>query len=123
MGEHARRSTPTDCPHLHAFLAMDMDERWLTRSPETMLETFHWYRGEGFDFIVEDLRARSVPTVVEGFRLLPYLVAPLLAEPPRAVWLLPTPEFRRRAFTQRGDLGRIAGQTSDPARALDNLLT
>ena len=34
---------------------MDMDERWVNRSPGTMLETFHWFRGEGFGLIVEDL--------------------------------------------------------------------
>jgi len=55
MADHARRSTPEDCPLLTKFIAMGMDERWVTRSPEAMLETFHWFRGEGFDRIVEDL--------------------------------------------------------------------
>src|SRR5256714_14037346 len=55
MSDHARRSTPEDAPFLSAFAAMDMDERWVNRSPETMLDTFHWFRGEGFDLIVEDL--------------------------------------------------------------------
>jgi hypothetical protein len=105
---------------------MDMDERWVSRSPETMLETFHWFRGEGFGLIVEDLL--SLPgrpgrgVIAEGFRLLPRLVRPLLAEPGRAVWLLPTPGFRRAAFESRGSLLRIAGRTSDPDRALRNLL-
>ena len=58
MPVHARRSTAQDCPHLHAFMAMDMDERWVRRSPEVMLDTFHWFRGEGFGLIVDDLRAR-----------------------------------------------------------------
>jgi hypothetical protein len=60
--------------------------------------------------------------VVEGFRLLPQLVAPLLADPRRAVWLLPTPEFRRAAFESRGGLWQIAGRTGHPERALRNLL-
>ena len=60
--------------------------------------------------------------VVEGFRLLPHLVRPLLTTPPRAVWLLPTDDFRRTAFEQRGDTWTIAGRTSDPERALRNLL-
>src|SRR5689334_14448958 len=59
MGDHAARSTPESAPYLQRFLAMDMDERWLTRSPEVMLDTFHWYRGEGFDLITDDLRARA----------------------------------------------------------------
>ena len=125
MSDHAQRSTPEDSPFLSEFLAMDMDERWLNRSPETMLETFHWYRGEGFGLIVEDLLAfpPEPAVVVEGFRLLPRLVKPLLADAgPAAVWLLPTPEFQRAAFASRGTLWKIAGKTSDPERALRNLL-
>ncbi|HEX6445284.1 MAG TPA: AAA family ATPase, partial [Streptosporangiales bacterium] len=48
MSAHAARSDPAECPRLAAFAAMDMDERWLNRSPDTMLETFHWFRGEAF---------------------------------------------------------------------------
>lgn len=124
MTEHAGRSTSDECPMLSEFLVMDADERWLRRSPQTMLETFHWFRGEGFDMIIEDLLAMpSRPRVlVEGFRLLPRLVQPLLATPGHAVWLLPTPGFRRAAFASRGGLWAIAGTTSDPERALRNLL-
>jgi hypothetical protein len=60
--------------------------------------------------------------IAEGFRLLPRLVRPLLAEPGHAVWLLSTPGFRRAAFESRGSLWQIAGRTSDPDRALSNLL-
>ncbi|GAA1793263.1 hypothetical protein GCM10009682_13920 [Luedemannella flava] len=61
MAGHAARSTPQTCPYLHEFAGMTMDERWADRSPQVMLETFHWYRGEGFDLIVEDLSALPVP--------------------------------------------------------------
>jgi 2-phosphoglycerate kinase len=124
MSDHAGRSTPEDSPFLREFMAMDMDERWVNRSPETMLETFHWFRGEGFGLIVEDLLRlpREPGVIVEGFRLLPRLVKPLLAVPGHAVWLLPTPEFRRAAFDNRGSLWHIARKTSDPETALRNLL-
>ena len=124
MSDHASRSSADDSPLMSEFSAMDMDERWLNRSPEVMLETFHWFRGEGFGLIVDDLlRLPHEPTViVEGFRLLPHLVKPLLAAPRNAVWLLPTPEFRLAALEQRGSLWTIAGRTSDPAKALHNLL-
>ncbi len=36
--------------------------------------------------------------------------------------MLPTRGFRRAAFESRGTLWDIAGKTSDPPRALDNLL-
>jgi len=103
---------------------MDMDERWVSRSPEIMLETFHWFRGEGFGLIVEDLLRlpQGSGVIAEGFRLLPRLVQPLLAGPGQAVWLCPTAGFRRAAFASRGSLHGIAGKTSDPERALQNLL-
>jgi 2-phosphoglycerate kinase len=124
MRDHASRYTPADCPFLTEFMAMDLDERWVNRSPETMLETFHWFRGEGFGLIVEDLLRRPAEpgVIAEGFRLLPRLVQPLLAEPSHAVWLLPAPGFRRAAFASRGSMWQIAGKTSDPERALGNLL-
>ena len=124
MADHVRRSSPVDSPFMAGFAAMDMDERWVSRSPQTMLETFGWFRGEGFGLIVEDLLRRPAgPGVIaEGFRLLPRLVKPLLAGSGHAVWLLPTPEFRRAAFASRGSLAAIAGKTSDPEKALQNLL-
>src|SRR5690242_8077370 len=124
MADHGRRSSPADSPFMAAFAAMDMDERWVSRSPQIMLETFGWFRGEGFGLIVEDLLRRPAgPGVIaEGFRLLPRLVRPLLAGPGHAVWLCPTQGFRRAAFASRGSLLQIAGKTSDPDTALANLL-
>ncbi len=122
--EHGRRTPPAERPFAAAFAKMDMDERWVNRSPQTMLETFHFYRGECFDRIVEDLL--EIPSdrrvVAEGFRLLPNLVKPLLQTIDQSVWLIPTAEFRRAAFESRNGLWTIAGKTSDPERALANLL-
>jgi len=125
MTDHARRSTPGDCPLLHEFMVMDMDQRWVNRSPKDMLETFHWFSGEGFSMIIEDLLRLPGETgvIVEGFRLLPHLVKPLLLVRDQAVWLLPTREFRQVVVADRGgpQWGFI-GKTSDPERALRNLL-
>ena len=49
--------------------------------------------------------------IAESFRLPPHLVKPLLTEAGHAVWLLPTPEFRRVAFDGRG--WEIPRKTSD----------
>ncbi|HLZ59211.1 MAG TPA: hypothetical protein VKR06_19890 [Ktedonosporobacter sp.] len=125
QSSHTARSNPIDHPLLHAFIAMTMDERWVKRTPEEMFHTFHGFHGEGFELLLEDLLA--LPTdrliLVEGYKLLPRLVAPLLSQPDQAVWLLPTPEFRRAAFASRGSTWSIAGRTNDPERALANLLT
>ena len=125
MADHARRSTPRDCPLLHMFMAMDMDQRWVSRSPEAMLETFRWFRGEGFNMIIEDIlrMPKETGVVVDGFRLLPHLVKPLLADCNHAVWLIPTPEFRQAVVESRGGpkWGFIA-KTGDPERALRNVI-
>lgn len=125
MPDHARRLTADAAPYLAAFAAMDMDDRWVNRTPKEMLDTFHWYHGEGFDEIVQDLIQFPAdrPVIAEGFRLLPGLVKPLLTDRSHAVWLLPTREFRRTVFDTRGGTawGFIA-KTGNPERALQNLL-
>jgi 2-phosphoglycerate kinase len=124
FSDYVSRTTPADAPLLHAFLAMDMDERWVERPPEVMRDTFHAFHGETFHLVVEDLLAlpKTEPVLVEGFSLLPRLVAPLLNRPDQAVWLLATPEFRRAAFDSRGSTWEIPRRTSDPDRALSNTL-
>ena len=124
MASHAKRCTPICCPHLAEFATMTMDERWVLRTPQVMLQTFHWFNGEGFDLILDDLldMPRDRPILVEGFRLLPRLVFPLLGNLHHAVWLLPTAAFRRHAFDARGSTMVIPNRTSNPARALSNML-
>lgn len=125
MADHARRSSDEECPLLHQFMAMDLDERWVNRTPQVMFETFHWFRGEGFNLIVEDLldMPRERGLIVEGFRLLPRLVKPLLRDANHAVWLLPTPDFRKAVVESRGGPAwSFLARTSDPERALQNLL-
>jgi 2-phosphoglycerate kinase len=125
MPDHARRSSPEDSPLLHAFMAMNMDERWLNRSPKTLLDTFHWFQGEGFDRIIEDLLSlpRERGVIAEGFRLLPRLVKPHLSKSAHAVWLLSTPEFRQQVIESRGGPAwGFVSKTSNPERALRNLL-
>lgn len=103
---------------------MNMDERWVLREPDEMYRTFPWFHGEGFDLLIEDLEAlpTDLITVVEGFRLLPQLVRPLLFDYAHAVWLLPTPRFRRAAFAARPRSEAFWLRTNDPQRALANLL-
>lgn len=125
MPDHACRMPADTAPHLSRFAAMDMDDRWVNRTPHEMLQTFHWYHGEGFEHIVTDLLQLPAdrPVVAEGFRLLPDLVKPLLSDTRRAVWLLASEPFRQAAFAARGGTawGFIA-RTGDPRRALRNLL-
>jgi hypothetical protein len=121
--EFLTRTTPATAPLLHAFAAMSPDQRWLGRSPGELYDAFHGFQGECFDLVLEDLAALGpAPTLAEGFSLLPRLVMPLLTDRAHAVWLLPTPAFRRAAFNARGSTWTIAGKTTDPPIALQNLL-
>lgn len=89
-----------------------------------MVRTFHGFHGEGFGLILEDLLTlpTDVPVLVEGYKLLPRLDFPLLSRVDQAVWLLPTPAWRRTTLSRRGSLWSIAGRTSDPESALANIL-
>lgn len=124
IAAHSARLDAVSAPLLHRFLAMSMDERWVRRSPTTMWRTFPWFHGEGFGLLLDDLR--DLPTdrivLVEGFRLLPLLTQPQLSDPSHAVWLLPTPSFRRAAFERREPADAFWARTTDPGVALANLL-
>jgi 2-phosphoglycerate kinase len=122
--DHARRFVPAECPYLVEFIKMTMDQRWVDRSPQTMLETFHWFHGEAFGLIIEDLLALPPDqgVVAEGFRLLPQFAKPLLHDRSHGVWLIPTVAFRQAAFESRGTMWSIPNKTSNPKRALANLL-
>jgi hypothetical protein len=121
---HLDQSTPATHPLVHAFAAMSMDERWVDRSPAEMLRTFHGYQGEAFEMVLDDVLelAADGPVLAEGFRLLPRLVAPLLGPDSGALWLLPTPRFRRIALDTRGTTATMLAMTTDPGRAFENLL-
>ena len=97
FSKYLARADPDTHPLLHAFVEMDMDERWVTRDPATMAATFHGFTGEGFELVIEDVMALpdDPPIVVEGFSILPTVIAPLVTSRAQAIWLLPTPGFRR----------------------------
>lgn len=105
-------------------MLMDMDERWVNRSPEVMLSTFPWFLGEAFDLIVEDLLCLPAQpcVVVEGFRLPPRLVEPLPAASERGVRLLAAPALRRAAFESRSVPGG-EGSSARPATPREPLAT
>jgi hypothetical protein len=121
---HSCKLSATAAPLLECFRRMSMNERWVQRDPDEMYRTFPWFHGEGFDLLLEDLRSLPTHTITlaEGVRLMPHLVGPLLSQPSDGVWLIPTPEFRRAAFAERGPSEAFWRRTTDPELALANLL-
>lgn len=120
--DHIKRSSPERHPALHTFLAMTMDERWVLRSPGEMARNVICSWSERFDLVLEDLRAlpRDPPIAAEGAGLFPELVAPLLARPHQAIWLVPTAAFCATMRRRRGSA--MPAETSDPERAWCNLI-
>ncbi len=96
--------------------AMTPDERWVTTTPDEMLElSIDLERGP---MIVDDLRRlpASPSIVAEGTTVLPELVALGVAGRDRAVWLVPTPELQRARLEEVG----APRDVSDPERARVN---
>lgn len=126
--ESSPRHTPRLRPHRHpelaAFIAMSMDERWLLRSPMEMARNALAGWAERFEFVLDDLSAmpRTSGIVAEGIGLLPECVAGVLDELQRAVFLVHTPAFLRAADAARQGLTSMTRMTSDPSRALANLM-
>ncbi|MGD9890788.1 MAG: hypothetical protein AB7R89_05150 [Dehalococcoidia bacterium] len=125
---HADRSCadPERFPHSHAFLAAldrNPDDVWVTPSPDVMAaDARHSFR-ERFAMVCEDLAAlpAGVPVLAEGWGLRPDLIAPLLDDRRRAVFLVPTEDFRERQVRTLPRAGRLQTPgVSDPDRAQRN---
>ncbi|HWI63965.1 MAG TPA: hypothetical protein VNT75_19185, partial [Symbiobacteriaceae bacterium] len=120
---HVARATADHHPHMKRF-KLDWDEIFVTRPVEAQVEgEFEFYREE-WSLTLEDLLAMPNDRllIAEGTSMLPELVAPLVAAPDRAIWIVPTEPFQKATYpTQRADFVRwVVGQTSNPDLALRN---
>ena len=114
-------------PHRHAWQTLqahDPDTTWVRPSPREMAEHSKNSHAERFGMVLDDLRALSSgrPLVAEGWGLRPELVAPLLADPRQAVFLVPTEAFRQRQLRELPRAAKVAAAVSDPERAQANRL-
>jgi hypothetical protein len=106
------RFTPDRHPHAWAGLQLTREQR-AARAPEEIFRGMASLHGETIGLLVDDLLAMPAdrPILVDWFGNTPHDIGPLLSWREQAVFLLPTPEFRRHALTAR---------FSDPARARAN---
>jgi adenylate kinase family enzyme len=100
----ARRVAMKDA-EAEAFLRMTMEQRWIQRSVETLVqETIESWSRE-FQLVIEDLLALPKERIIvaEG-NFFPACVAPYLSHPHQAIWLIPTDSFceqaRRRKWAE-----------------------
>lgn len=110
-------------PDVRAFLDQSLDERWVETTPEALAARALTSFERRFPLIVSRLRDLALggrPVLVEGFDLMPDLVAPHLDDPDRAIWLLPSEAFKRRVWAIRGKPS-WTGRVSDPERGARNL--
>lgn len=103
-----------------AFLAMDMDARWVEPTPERLADRSWRAIQDRFPLVLGDLAQIEGPVIAEGFGLTPALVAPLLSDAAHAVWLEPESSFCA-ASRERRRKGQFGGEVSDPKRAGANL--
>jgi len=109
---HEARRVPDE------FASLSLDERWLHATTEQMLEWFVDVSRSRMELVLEDLAElpSSPLVIVEGPQLFPSFVAPLLAAPDQALFLVsPLAEQRERLLAREGILG-----TSDPRRAREH---
>lgn len=117
---HLQRSWPATHPLLHALSAQSWNALWSRPVGQQIAEEFAFYREE-FPLILEDLRALpGAGIIAEGTALLPELVAPLLTDRRRGIWMLPTVAFQREHYARRPWIADILRQCADPTQAFDN---
>ena len=106
MHEHNHliaRSQPDLHPVTYNNLSKSIDEKWIFTTPEEMFQDIMSTNNERFPMICYDLNVMpSKPIIlVEGPRLFPNLVQPMLSDIHQAIWLLPTDEFAENSASQR----------------------
>lgn len=114
-------------PYMAALARMTREEASTGRTAEEVFEQMPSRHGETFPFVRDDLLAMTGQgtVLVDDFSIRPFEIAPLLTWPEQAVFLLPTPEFRRLALTERySDLDRARANWGnvDIKKALENRL-
>lgn len=105
------------------WVLRDVDEYWVSHSPDVMAQETVTSWKERFALVMEDLLAmpKEPMIVAEGPGLFPECVYRVLRSPRQAIWLVPTEAFKRALVKQRGKPS-VRAQTSDPERATENLI-
>ena len=121
--EHADRVDRVKHPTFYRLTHMTWDEMWMRPVDVQISEEIACYREE-LEMIVDDLRGfpRSAPILAEGAALLPDVLADMLVNCRRALWVVPTAAFQRAHYTpeRRPWVSDILAQCENPDQAFQN---
>lgn len=126
---HVARMDPARHPQNHRLGRLDYVARHVNPSPEELARDFIACSTERFHLVVDDLSrlAKDVMTIVEGPALLPELVAPLVATPRHALFLLPDNDFTDANLRARPQARPVSGSIVEEGHrkrtARDRILT
>ncbi|SED08288.1 hypothetical protein [Paenibacillus sp. GP183] len=97
------------------------DEIWM-RPVHILAEEQVSLAHEEFEMIINDLlkMPKSTPILAEGIALIPELVAKLLLDKKRAIWLVPSKDFQIKHYSMRTWINDILRDCLDPAKAFKN---
>lgn len=117
------RADPVLHPANYRNIGRPLDEQWVHTTPQELFTDALVTNIERFPMIVEDLIKMPTrpPVLVEGPRLFPALVAPVLNHPQQALWLLPTEEFAQESLARRNKPTQRS-RSSDPERFRRNFV-
>lgn len=125
----ARRVAAGDTEAIE-FLKMNMDQRWIERPVEALVQETITSWANDFRLVIEDLLSmpRDNFIVAEG-NFFPACVAPYLSHLHQAIWLIPTDSFCARArrqkraeLTKRQKRHGVYNESSDSEKQLCNLI-
>ena len=117
------RADPVLHPNIYQSIGRSLDENWLHPTPQQLFENILATNDERFPMICDDLRLmpHKPPVLVEGPRLFPKLVVPVLTSLNQAIWLIPTADFARASQERRDKPSGHYG-SSNPERLRENFL-
>ncbi len=123
---HSERATsrPDLYPAKHRAGLRSLDEAWVLRTPEQMAAEDQAIFDDRFRMTIDDLSRLppDPPVVAQGWGLRPRLIAPLLDSPRRAIFLVPSEEFRDHQLRSLPRAAAVSFECSDPALAQRNRL-
>lgn len=108
-------------PALCRWESSNWNQRWMQPVENLVRDVIRCYR-EHFSLIIEDVSAfpRNKPLLVEGTALMPQEISRILPKRSNAIWLIPTPEFQRKYYSQREWIYEILKQCDNKEAAFQN---